>query len=200
MGLSCSYQCRTQRQTLNVKAAAAATKKAVCKHRSLSTLPRPGACAACHCQGPMMQGQFFWENTWHASGCCNVLLGSATAGSPCLPYPSLPPSWVSQIPLISCYFNTVLSEQRTDALRRPTRRSGTKSKAEPKELCKQRREREISSSSLRSSGLNLHNQLDVPCISGVPGKKTNHPKSESVNFGSYCRLGVCSLPLICFWF
>ena len=41
-------------------------------------------------------------------------------------------------------------------------------KAEPQELCEQRREREISPSSLRSSGLNLHNQLDVPCICGIP--------------------------------
>ena len=55
-----------------------------------------------------------------------------------------------------------------DALRRPTQRGRAKSKAEPQELCKQRRERKISPSSLRSSGLNLHNQLDVPCISGIP--------------------------------
>ena len=83
-------------------------------------------------------------------------------------YPSLPAAWVSQSPRISCSFNPVLSEQRTDALRRPTRRGGAKSKAEPWELCEQRREREISHSSLRSSGLNLHNQLDVPCICGIP--------------------------------
>ena len=43
---------------------------------------------------------------------------------------------------------------------------GAKTKAEPQELCEQRREREISPSSLKSSGLNLHNQLDVLCISG----------------------------------
>ena len=49
-----------------------------------------------------------------------------------------------------------------------TQRRGAKSKAEPQELCEQRREREISPSSLRSSGLNLHNQLDVPCICGIP--------------------------------
>ena len=35
---------------------------------------------------------------------------------------------------------------------------------------------EISPSSLRSSGLNLHNQLDVPCTCGIPEEKTNHPK------------------------
>ena len=78
------------------------------------------------------------------------------------PYPSLSAACVSQSPRISCSFNPVLSERRTDALRRPTRRGGAKSKAEPWELCEQRREREISPSSLRSSGLNLHNELDVP--------------------------------------
>ena len=79
-------------------------------------------------------------------------------------YPSLPPARVSQSPQISCSFNPILSERRTDALRRPTRRGGV----EPQELCEQRREREIPPSSLRSSGLNLHNQLDVPCICGIP--------------------------------
>ena len=78
------------------------------------------------------------------------------------PYPSLPLAWVSQSPRISCSFNPNLSEWRTDALRRPTRRGESKSKAEPQELCEQRREREISPSNLRSSRLNLHNHLDVP--------------------------------------
>ena len=68
------------------------------------------------------------------------------------PYPSLPAAWVSQSPRSSCSFNLVLSERRTDALRRPTCRGGAKSKAEPWELCEQRREREISPSSLRNSG------------------------------------------------
>ena len=70
----------------------------------------------------------------------------------------------------------------------------------PQELCKQRRERGISPSSLRSSGLNLHNQLDVPCISGIPEQTTNHPKIEAMDFGSNCRLRVCFLHIICFWF
>ena len=61
-----------------------------------------------------------------------------------------------------------ISQKGTDALRRPTRRGGAKSKAEPRELCEQRREREISPSSLRSNRLNLHDELDVPCISGIP--------------------------------
>ena len=50
----------------------------------------------------------------------------------------------------------------TDALRRPTCRGGAKTKAEAQELCEQRRERETSPSSLRSSRLNPNNQLDVP--------------------------------------
>ena len=104
------YQRRHQRCTWNAKpAAAAATKKPACKHRSLSTPPVPGACAACHCQGPVVQGQFPQGNTQCTSGCCNVMPASATAGSPHIPYPSLPTSWVRQSPLISCYFNPIVS-------------------------------------------------------------------------------------------
>ena len=40
-----------------------------------------GACAALHCQGPMIQGQLPQENTWHASGSCNIRPTSATTGS-----------------------------------------------------------------------------------------------------------------------
>ena len=65
MGASCGYQRGPQRQARDAKAAAAATKKPVCKHRSLSTTPLPGACAARHRQGPMTQGQLPRENTWH---------------------------------------------------------------------------------------------------------------------------------------
>ena len=101
------------------------------------------------------------ENARYASGWCNITPASAAAGSPWTLYPSLPPAWVSQSPQISCSFNPILSGRGRDALRRPTRRDGSKSKAKPQELCEQRREREISPSSLRSSGL-IHNQLDVP--------------------------------------
>ena len=128
----------------------------------------------------------------------------------CLPLPPqarptfhTPPSslaWVSQSAWISRYFNPVLSKQRTDALRWPTCRGRAKSRPEPQELCEQRREREISPGSPRSSGLNLHNQLDVPCICGIPEYTTNHPKIEAAYFGSNCTLGVCYLHLICFWF
>ena len=76
--------------------------------------------------------------------------------------PLPPPARVSQSPGSSCSFNPVLCERRTENLRRPTRRGGSKSKAEPRELCEQRRQREISPSSLRSRGLKLDKQLDVP--------------------------------------
>ena len=168
MGTSHGYQHRTQRRAWNTKAATAATKKTVCKHRSLSTLALLEACIARRCQGPVIQGQLPQENTRRASGCCNIMPASATAGSPRILYPSLPLAWVSQSPQISCSFNAVLSERRTDALRQPTCRGRAKSKAEPQELCEQRREREISPCSPRSSGLNLYNQINVPCICGIP--------------------------------
>ena len=162
------YQRGHKRRAWNTKAAAAAIMKPVCEHRSPSTPPLLGACAACHCQGPMIQGQLPWENTLCTSGCCNVTLTSAAAGLPRILYPSIPLSWVSQSPLIRCYLNPFLSGRRTDILRWPTHRGGAKSKAELQELYEQRRERDISPSSLRSSGLNLHNQLEVPCNSGIP--------------------------------
>ena len=96
----------------------------------------------------------------HHTGLCHHNL-------PRILYPTLPTMRVSQNPLISCSFNPILSGWGTDALRRPTCGGRAKSKAEPQELCEQRREREISTNSLRSSGLNLHNQLDESCISGI---------------------------------
>ena len=101
--------------------------------------------------------------------------------------------------IMLCQF-LVYRKCETDTLRGPTCRGRATSKAEPQELCKQRREREISLCSLRSSGLNLHSQLDVPCICGIPEQTTNHPRIEAVDFGSNCRLGVCFLHLNCFWF
>ena len=132
MGVSCGYQRRHQRWAWHTKAAAAATKKPVCKHRTLSTPPLPGACAARHCQGPVIQGQLPQENTQRTSGWCNVTLASATAGSPHIPYPSLPQAWVSQSPRSSCFFNPILSEQRTDALRWPTCRGEANPKLNPR--------------------------------------------------------------------
>ena len=131
-----------QRRARYTKTAAAVTKKPVCKHRSLSTPPLPGACAAHHCQGPLIQGQISRENTRRASGCCNIMPASATAGSPHILYTSFPTARVNQSPLISCYFNPILSGWGTDALRRPKSKGRTKSKAEPQELHEKRRERE----------------------------------------------------------
>ena len=90
MGASCGYQRGPQRRAWDTKAAAAATKKPVSKHRSLSTPSLPGACAARHCQGPVIQGQLPRENTLHASGWCNVMLASATVGSPRIRTPPSP--------------------------------------------------------------------------------------------------------------
>ena len=167
-GRSHDYQQGHQRQAWNAKAAAAATKNPVCKHRTLSTPPLPGDCAACHCQVPVIQGQLPWEDTWRATGCCKVTSGCVITGLPRIPYPILPQTWVRLSPLISCYFNPVLSGRGRDTLRQLTCRARAKYKAENEELCKQRREREITPSSCRSNGLNLYNQLDVPCISGIP--------------------------------
>ena len=89
MGASRGYQRGHQRRAWDAKAAAAAAKKPVCMHRSLSTPPLLGACAAHHCQGPVIQGQHPLENARRASGCCNVTVASAAAGSPRI---STPPS------------------------------------------------------------------------------------------------------------
>ena len=88
-GTSRAYQRGPQRRAWDAKAATAATKKPVCKHRSLSTLPLPGACTAHHCLGPVIQGQLPGENTQSTSCWCNVTPASA-AGSLHIPYPSLP--------------------------------------------------------------------------------------------------------------
>ena len=81
-GTSRGYQRGPQRRAGDAKAAAATTKNPVCEHRSLSTPPLPGACAARHCQGPGIRGQHPRENTRRASGCCNITPASAATGSP----------------------------------------------------------------------------------------------------------------------
>ena len=90
-GVSRGYQRGPQRRAWDAKAAAAATKKPVCKHRSLSTPPLQGDCAACHCQGPVIQGQLPWENAWCTSDWCNVTPASAAAGLPRIHTPPSPP-------------------------------------------------------------------------------------------------------------
>ena len=81
--------------------------------------------------------------------------------------PPPPPGLRKQETLISHCFNPFLSRQGTDALGGPTHRGRAKTKAEPQELCKQRRERKTSLCSLRTSRLNPHNQLDEHCICGI---------------------------------
>ena len=100
-GTSCCYQRGPQRRAWNTKAATTATKKPVCKNRSLSTLPLPGACAAHHCQGPTIKGQFP-RRTHGMPQAVAMSCWPLPPGSPRIPYPSLPPASVSQSPLISC--------------------------------------------------------------------------------------------------
>ena len=91
-GTSRGDQLGPQRRAWEAKAVAAATKKPVCEHRSLSTLPLPGACAARHDQGPVIQGQLPRENARRASGWYNVTPASAAAGSPHIHTPPSPPA------------------------------------------------------------------------------------------------------------
>ena len=167
MGVSRGYHCGHQRRAWNAKAATAATKTPVCKHRSLSTPPLPGACAAA-------TTRVLWSRDNFPGRTHTMPQAVATSRWPlppqaCPAFCTLPPHILSEPePLNQHSFYPLLSEWRTDALRWPTHRGRSKSKAEPQELCEQRREREISPSSLRSSRLNLHNQLDVPCICGIP--------------------------------
>ena len=91
-GASRSDQRGPQRRAGDAKAAAAATKKPVCEHRSLSTPPLLGAGAACHGQGPVIRGQLPRENTRRAWGCCNIttpLTPQACPASVPLPPPGL---------------------------------------------------------------------------------------------------------------
>ena len=173
MSTSRGYQLGPQRQAWNVKAAATATKNPVCKHRLLSTPPHPPQEPVQPATAKVLWSRDSFPRITHgapqdvAMSRRPLLLQVCPAFQLQLPYPSLPTAWVSQSPLISCCFNSILSGWGTDAWGWPTGRGRAKFKAKPQELCKQRREREISPSSLRSSGLNLHNQLDVPCICGI---------------------------------
>ena len=168
MGASHGYQRGHQRQTWNAKAAAAATKKPVCKHRSLSTPPLPGASAARHCQGRMILGPLPQENTQRSSGCCNITPASATCRLALHSVTLSPPGLSEPEPPNQPLIQPHPLWMGTDVWGWLTRRGRAKSKAEPQKMCEQRREREISPSSLRSSGLNLHTQLDVPCICRIP--------------------------------
>ena len=171
MGLSRGYHLGPQRQSWTTTAAIATTKDPACKHRSLPTssrVPMQHTTAAV----PWFRANF--PRRTH-----DVPQAVATTHQPLPPqafptsqlwllYPSLPLTWVSKRALISHCFNPFLSGWGTDPWRRPTCRGGAKSTAEAQELCKERREREISPCSLRSSGLSSRNQLGKPCICGIP--------------------------------
>ena len=123
MGVSRGYQGWHQRRAWNAKAAAAATKKPVCKHRWLSTPPFLGDCAAHHCHshdpGTTSPGEHMTHLRLlqHYAGLWNRRLAPHSVSL--LPPPP-PTASVSQSSLISCSFNHILSGWRTDALRRPT--------------------------------------------------------------------------------
>ena len=115
-GTSRGYHCRPQRRAWDAKDAAAATKKPVCKHRSLSTAPLPGGCAARQCQGPMIQGQLPQENTRCTSGCCNVTSASATAGLPRICTPPFPqPEWAREPEPAAPLTPSCLSKEQTSS-------------------------------------------------------------------------------------
>ena len=81
-----------------------------------------------------------------------------------------------------------------DTLRWPTHKDGAKPKAETQELCEHRREREISPSSLRRSGLKLHNQLDVPASAEYVNRQRIIPNSG----GGLWKQDILILPLFLF--
>ena len=113
-GVTHSYQCRPQRWAWDAKAAAATNKKPVCEHRSLSTPPLPGAGAARHFQGPVIQGQLPRENARHASGWCIVMPASATTGSPSIrTLPSPWPEWARAPEAATPLTPPCLSEEQT---------------------------------------------------------------------------------------
>ena len=109
MGASRGNQRGPQRLVGDAKAAAAANKKPVCEHRSLSTPPLLGACAACHGKAPVIRGQLPRENAGHTSGCCNVTPLPPPQARPASSVP-LPPRGLSEPePLKQLLFNPVLS-------------------------------------------------------------------------------------------
>ena len=113
-------------------------------------------------------GEIPQKNAQCPSDCSNFLPASAATGTPptsqlWLPYPSLSPAWVSKWDLISHCFHSLLPGLETDGWGWPTGRSRAKTKAELQEQCNQRRWREVSPCSHRSSGLNPCNRLGKPC-------------------------------------
>ena len=109
---------------------------------------------------------------------CQPLLPQARPAFYALPLPR----GVSQSPLISCYFNPILSEGRTDASGNLHAEVEPNPKLNPRSCANKEEKGKFLPVSLRSSGLNLHNQLNVACITGIPEQTTNHPKIEAKDF------------------
>ena len=114
--------------------------------------------------------------------------------------PPSPPAWVSQSPLISCYFNPILSEQRTDALRWPTGRGGAKYKPEAQELCKTKKRKGNLSQQPQEQQIKSPQSNWCAIHLWVTWIDNESSQIEVVDFGSNCTLGVCFLHPICFWF
>ena len=91
-GASRGHQRGPQRRAGDAKAAAAASKKPVCEHRSLSTPPLPGAGAARHGQAPVIRGQLPRENARRASGYCNITTPLTLQARPASSVPLPPPA------------------------------------------------------------------------------------------------------------
>ena len=169
MGVSCGYQRRHQRQAWIANAAAAATRILCTSTGHYPHLSSWEPVQLATARVPWSRDNF----PGRAQGMPQAVAMSPRAlplqahAAFRIPYPSLSTAWGNQCPLISHSFNPLLSGWRTDTRWRPTCRGRAKTKAEPQELCEQRKEREISPWSLKSNGLNLHNQVDLPCISGI---------------------------------
>ena len=136
----------------------------MCEHRSLSTPRLPGACAASHCQGPVIRGQLLWENAWRASGCCNVTPASATAGSPrlLLTAPSPRPEGDRAPKAAAPLTPSCLGGEQTPSGDLNIE-AGPNPKLNPRSCMNKEEKGKFlpAASEARSSGLKLHKQLDV---------------------------------------
>ena len=153
---------------------------------SLCSLPLPGPCDP----GTISLGEYMaWLRLLQChTGLCHCRFTPHSI--------HLPPLGLSeQEPPISRSFKPLLSGWRTDVRGQPICRGGAKSKAEPQELCKQRREGKSSLWSLRSSGLNLDNQLDNISSMEYLTRQWIIPKLRWWHLGATVDLGFA----ICNW-
>ena len=203
-GASCGDQHGPQRRAWDAKAAAPATKKPVCKHRSLSTPPLPGACAAHHCQGPVIQGQLSQENSWCTSGCCNVTPASATAGSPRIRTPPFPwPEWArdpeSAAPLTPSCLGGNRRPQATYTQRQGQIQSWTpgavRTKKRKGNLSQQPQEQQIKSSQWTWCTLHLWNTWIDNGSSQI--EKVDFGSNDIHIFFLFLFLCVCMYMLLC---